>query len=184
MKKCTILFIIVLFLLAGCSGSSKPRKQVLAKINTYEIAPEEFEEAFKNSVFGLSDTLESRRQFLTILINQKLILQEAQKQGLDREGKFLKSIESFWEQSLLRVTLDKKIQEVSSAIRVEDREIQEAYERLAKEGKAEKPLAAMYGQLKWEIAKRKEEAEINSWLYSLLKDAHVEINYDLLKKDK
>ena len=115
MKKCSILLAGLLFVF-GCGVNQCQSKKavVLAKVNNYEITRVEFEEEFRRSRFGLADTLESRRQFLNNLINQKLILQEAQKEGLDKDPGFLKLIERFWEQSLLKITLDKKSREFTS----------------------------------------------------------------------
>ena len=64
---------------------------------------------FKDSVYGVIDTAESRQNFLSALIDRKLLLQYAQKEGFDKETSFLQTIERFWEQSLLKIVLDKKM---------------------------------------------------------------------------
>ena len=111
MRKYLIIVLAVL-MIAGCKCQAKDR-QILAKINNYEITKQEFEEEFKNSGFSVSDTEESRKSFLENLINRKLVLQEAQRLGVDKDKAFLKSIERFWEQSLLKVMLDKKSKDIS-----------------------------------------------------------------------
>jgi len=183
MKRFTVI-LLALLLISGCSAPARGKRAVLAKINNYSITQEEFEQAFRDSVFGMSDTLESRKKFLDILISQKLILQEAQKQGLDRDESFLKSIEKFWEQSLLKIALDKKTKEISSSVYVGDKEIEDAYQKLVAEGKADKPYQEMYGQLKWEFNKTKESDELNRWISNLQNRARIKINYDLLRAGK
>ena len=111
MRKYLIITLAVL-MIAGCKCQAKD-KQILARINNYEITKQEFLEEFKDSAYGVSDTEESRKSFLENLINRKLILQDAQRQGLDKDSAFLKSIERFWEQSLLKVMLDKKSKDIS-----------------------------------------------------------------------
>ena len=111
MRKYLIIILAVL-MIGGCKCQAK-NKQVLARINNYEITKQEFNEEFKDSAYGVSDTEESRKSFLENLINRKLILQDAQRQGLDKDSAFLKSIERFWEQSLLKVMLDKKSKDIS-----------------------------------------------------------------------
>jgi len=107
-----LIIILAVLMIAGCKYQAKD-KQILAKINNYEITKQEFNEEFKDSAYGVSNTEESRKSFLDNLINRKLVLQEAQKEGLDKDGAFLKSIERFWEQSLLKVMLDKKSKDIS-----------------------------------------------------------------------
>lgn len=169
--------------LAGCARQAEEKK-ILARINNYEITQEEFEESFKESVFGLTDTLESRQQFLDTLINQKLILQDAQKKGYDTEKRFLKTIERFWEQSLLKIALEKKAGEISSRAQASDEEVRRAYDALVAEGKADKPYEEMLPQLKLELTKAKEAEGLDDWIAGLRSSAKIEIRYDLLNKEK
>jgi len=126
MRKYMLITLAVL-MIAGCERQTKDR-EILAKINNYEITKQEFIEEFRQSAYGISDTEEAKKNFLESLINRKLVLQEAQREGLDKDKAFLKSIERFWEQSLLKVTLDKKSAEILKAAGENDKETEEAYE--------------------------------------------------------
>jgi len=181
MKKYLII-LAILGLLFGCSVRKEKRGEVLVKINNYEITQAEFEEAFKASSFGRTDNLESRKEFLNNLINQKLILQDAQRKGLDKDKNFLKMIERFWEQSLLKITLDKKSKEIAGSTYVNDKTIEEIYQRMVKEGKTSKPYDRMYQQIKWELTKAKETQLMSEWINNLNKKAQIKINYSLLEK--
>lgn len=180
MKKYAIILLSVLFIF-GCTD--KPRdKKILAKVNNYEISEEEFEEEFKASLYGNVDTLESRNEFLNNMIDRKLILQNAQREGLDKDESFLKMIERFWEQSLLKLSLDKKTKEIAgSRPLVTDKMIKDEYDKLLKEGKADRAYDQMYNQIKWELTKDRESQLINDWICQLHKKAKIRINYDLLK---
>ena len=181
MKRYIILF-SVLILAAGCSRAPKSKEsQVLAKINNYEITQEEFELEFKESAYGRNDTLQSRKEFLNLLIERKLILQDAQSKNLDKDRDFLRMIEKFWEQSLLKLTLDKKSKEIAGLATVSDKTIEEAYQKILKEGKTDKTYDQMYNQIKWEITKLKETKLLNDWMESLRKKARIKIDYELLK---
>lgn len=182
MKKYALL-LFVLMLAAGCGGVPKD-KVVLVKINNYEITQDEFEQEFKDSSFGRVDTLESRRDFLNNLINRKLILQDAQNKNLDKDKSFLKMIEKFWEQSLLRLALDRKTKEVAGASFVSDKTIEEVYQKMFKDGKTDKSYDKMYHQIKWEITKLKESQMMNNWIEELRKNADIKINKALLEKNK
>ena len=95
--------------LCGCHHPDKPK--VVAKVDNYCITQEEFEEAYKNSSHDTSFSKQSRQVFLNNMINQKLILLDAEAHGLDKNKEFLKMIEDFWQQSLLTLALKEKSKE-------------------------------------------------------------------------
>ena len=184
MRKYMFLLLVVILTL-GCSQPVKEKKVVLVKINNYEITREEFQEEFKESAFSRNDTLESRQEFLDNLINRKLILQDAQRQGLDKDKSFLKRIQKFWEQSLLKLALDNKTTEIAISASITDQEIAQAYQKIIKDASSrDKTYQQMYNQLKWEITKTKESQAMSDWVADLRKGAAISINYGLLEKDK
>lgn len=110
-----IIFLFVIMFLAGCACPLPKDKKILAKINNYEITLNEFEQQFSESPYAKDNTSESRKDFLKVLIGRKLILQDAQAKGMDKEKEFLKMIERFWEQSLLKLALQHKSQEIAGS---------------------------------------------------------------------
>jgi len=180
MKKYIFLLLVVILTL-GCGRPAQQKKEILARINNYEITLEEFQEEFIASGYARVDTLQSKEDFLNSLINRKLILQDAQKKGLDKDKSFLKMIESFWEQSLLKLALDKKTKEIAGSTLVNDKEIEEAYNNLLKDGKTDKTYDQMYQQIKWEVSRNKETQRLNDWIAELRNKADTKINEELLK---
>ncbi len=175
-------FLAVLALVCwGCAKPAQQDKPVIAKINDYEITRDEFEQEFKDSYFGQKDTLASRKEFLDNLVNRKLILQDAQAKGLDHDPAFLKLIEKFWEQSLLRVGLERKARENSSKIFVSDKSVEDVYQKMLKEKKTNKPYSEMYNQIKWEITKLMEAQAMAKWVDELRRNAEVKIKYNMLE---
>jgi len=181
MKRYIIFLFGLSIIILGCAKQKEP-EPILAKVNDYEITLVEFQERFKNSSYAINDTLKSRKDFLDMLINQKLMLQQAQADGLDKTQDFLRSIERFWEQSLLTRVLEKKSNEISGPIIVNNKEIEERYKILEQEGKADKPYDQMYSQIKWELTRVKGTDLMNRWLDELHSKSQIVINYDLLKK--
>lgn len=179
--------VIILFMLvsiAGCGQPSGEKPKLVARINNYEIGLEEFEGGFKESPYGVTDTLESRTEFLNTLINKKLILQDAELRNLDKDKAFLAMIERFWEQSLLKMALEKKSREIAGLVSVNDRMVQERYQKMLSEGRADKPYDSVYNQIKWELTQEQESQLMNEWMDQLHKKAKIKVNYDLLKQDK
>lgn len=181
MKRYMIFLFGLSVIMLGCAKQDEPGP-ILARVNNYEITLTEFQERFQNSSYATKDTLKSRKDFLDVLINQKLMLQQAQADGLDKSQDFLKSIERFWEQSLLTRVLEKKSNEISSPIIVSNKEIEERYKILEQEGKADKPYDQMYSQIKWELTRAKGTDPMNRWLDELHNKSQINVNYDLLNK--
>ncbi|MCX5701741.1 MAG: SurA N-terminal domain-containing protein [Candidatus Omnitrophica bacterium] len=176
-----LIYLSVLILIIGCSRAYKEDKSVLARINDYQITKEEFEQEFKDSSFGRVDTPESRREFLNNLINRKLILQDAQERAWDKDKSFLKMIERFWEQSLLKTALDKKAKEIAGSASVSDKSIEEVYNKMVSEGNTDKTYDKMYNQIKWELTKFQESQAMSKWVSDLRRKARITINSELLK---
>lgn len=101
---------IILVFILGCQ-SKEPPQAVVARVGTYVITKDEFDEAYKNSAQAREHDLSYRSAFLNNMINQKLILLDAQRRGLDRDPQFLKMVENFWQQSLLTFALQEKNRE-------------------------------------------------------------------------
>jgi len=147
--KIPFLLIAALIFISGCCPASSKEKAdaIIVSVNNYNVTYDEFEKEFKDSTFGNTDTPESRKDFLNSLIDRKLILQYAQKEGLDKEKNFLKSIEKFWEQSLLKIALDKKTREIESKLSTSD----------------------------WGVKRAAEAKMMSDWMSELRKRAHITI---------
>ncbi len=89
----------------------EPPESVVARVGTYVITKAEFEQAYKNSSSALQKDPLYRRAFLNNMIDQKLILLDAERRGLDHDPRFLKMVENFWQQSLLTIALQEKAKE-------------------------------------------------------------------------
>jgi hypothetical protein len=182
MKKLFILLFISVMLF-GCS-KARQDSDVVVRINDYIITRAEFEKDFKDSSYGRFDTVESRREFVNNLVDRILILQDAEKKSLDKDPKFLGMVEKFWEQSLLRVALEKKSREVAGSAYVSDKTVEDAYQKMLKDGKVSKPYDAMYQQIKWDITKLKESQLISDWIADLHKNSDVKISDTLIDSTK
>ena len=105
-----VIGVMILAFVLGCQ-SRESEKAVVAHVGSYVITQEEFEDAYKNSAYGREHNPFYRSAFLKNMINQKLILLDAEHRGLDRDPQFLKMVENFWQQSLLTFALQEKTKE-------------------------------------------------------------------------
>lgn len=59
---------------------------------------------------------ESKADALDSLITRELLLQEAQRQAIDKEENFRKSLKTFYEQSLIKILMDRKYSTVKATV--------------------------------------------------------------------
>jgi hypothetical protein len=182
MTKVFICFaIFCVFLSAGCSGKEKPA----ISIGTIQITASEFEDAYLKTKVSRGTEI-SRKEFLDFLITRKLVLQEAEILGLDKDPQFLESLQSFWEQALLKLVLARKLNEWSLIGKVSEKEIETYYQRHKESDFPGKELSEVRGQIKALLFRIKQQLEIQRWTSSLKRNSSINIDYDLLQipKDK
>jgi parvulin-like peptidyl-prolyl isomerase len=132
--------------IVGCAGRDEPRgkekKRVLAKVNKYEITADDLADEIKIS--GIAGRYHSgvpadkiKQQILDDIIIRQLLLEEAQKENLDKGREFLKEIENYWRQTLIKLLLNKKNNELQFVAKVTDDEITREYERFRKKLQAQ-----------------------------------------------
>lgn len=74
-------------------------------INDRIFTTEEF-----NKLYALQQPrMQSKDEFINSLITKELLIQESQKEGIDKEEPFRRSIQSFYEQSLIKLLIDRKL---------------------------------------------------------------------------
>jgi hypothetical protein len=174
----SILLAVVLSLACTSLGCGSRPKTVIS-IGDIKISADEFDSAFSKSLYGNSPTLERRRQFLSTLINRKIILKEAVSEGLDKDPGFLEDVQFFWEQALVKLTLNKKIKELASGIQVSEKEVKDYYETHKSEF-AGKSLAEASEQIKLQLFIEKQRKALDDWLVSLAGKSRVDMDYKSL----
>jgi len=181
--------VIVSFTAVGC-GSDRGRVsngQVLAKINNYELKSGDFKDeadiVFSNKYLPGGET-KAKDVLLEDIIMKKILLQEAQKEDFDKNAAFMKEIERYWEQTLLKLLVKKKTAEFSRNITVSDAEIRAEYDRMSKEQAFNISFSEAAPEIKKDIIDRKVQTDFDEWMKGLRGSASVEIYKDVLKNVK
>lgn len=177
-----LVICIISTFFAGCSsGGSGGDDRIVAQVNKYQMSVEDLKYELKNIPYDEMDLLKTekgRKEYVNRLLEKEILLQEAQRQGLDREKDFMRSIENYWEQALLKLLLQRKSREISGLIHVYDNEIEEYYrdsgERL--------PFSEVKTDIRRVIRQKKETEAMNAWIEDLRKDSHIRINEELLEE--
>ena len=170
-----IALIGMLFLQSSCTKHDK-KDETAVEINRYTLTAKEFEELFREYEMN-EDTPETRANFLNNLITRKLLLEEAQRRRLDTQKDFLRSIENFWEQSLLKLVVDQKVKEITGKVNVTESEIEAQYQKWAKENpETSKSLPQVRNLIEWRIRKAKEAQAMEEWNNELFQKAHIQVD--------
>ncbi|MCK5161716.1 MAG: SurA N-terminal domain-containing protein [Candidatus Aureabacteria bacterium] len=134
----TILVVILsgmIFYGFGCdsAGPGSEDESVVARINDYDLTVSDFKNEADFTLSQkdiLSNPLEAKERLLESLITKNILLQEAQKQNFDKDREFMKEIEGYWKQALLKLILKYKSNELFRDICVEDAEVLYEYKRM------------------------------------------------------
>ncbi len=176
MRKFLILMLVI-FSFWGCGQRDKEKTAI--KIGRIDVTAQEFEEAF-NSSSAAQENPSARKEFLDTFISRKLILKEAEREGLDKDPEFLKDVQLFWEQSLLKLMLSRKMKELSMDIKVGEDEIRDYYSMHKDEEFSGKSLSEVHDKIKWLLFHQKQKQALQDWIDSLKKKTRIDVDYKAL----
>ena len=171
-----MLVCCILFCGAGCVKKQKP----VITIGTIEISAGEFEAAFQEGRLQAGSEL-TRAEFLQLFINRKLFLKEAEVLGLDKDPQFIQSLQIFWEQSLMKSVIARKINESTLVIRVSKNEIADYYERHKDTDFSGKQISDVKTQIKLLLFQLKQKLQLQDWMKNLRRRSKINVDYGQLQ---
>ncbi len=86
-------------------------------VNDRIVTEAEYEKLLQTKPYHMTED-----QYIDSIITKQLLIQEAVRQNINKEESFRKSVETFYEQSLIKILLDRKLK--SLAVDVTDKEIE------------------------------------------------------------
>ncbi len=106
----------------------------LAMVDGYKITLDDYlSQKAKYTPFYNDNTPVDKKAVMETLINDIVLLKEAENLKMNQDKTFLREIEYFWRQSLIEGLLKKKNMEIKNQVKVSEEEIKKAYEALKKE---------------------------------------------------
>lgn len=185
----TILVVGLLF--SGCESNSEAPgsgdSQVVARINNYELTVKDFKNEAGRTLsekYLLSDPIRAKEELLEEIVIKKVLIEEAQKQNFDKNDIFMKEIEKYWEQALLKLLIKKKTEEFSRKIVVSPNEIKIEYERMLKDGIVVGSFEETAPHIEDNIRRGKIQKALDKWITDSKKSASIKINKDILRSIK
>jgi hypothetical protein len=120
--------------LAGCGRKAMPKDRAIATVNGENVYVKDFSRALSLSLKRdpmYRITPQTFEDEVNLLVDKKLLLQEAKKKKLDQTDKFTNTIKNFWEQTLIRDLMASKDAEFGKHLTVTDAELKEYYGKAA-----------------------------------------------------
>lgn len=106
------IYYIIIILLAISAGigyelrpARTPEKKAALIVNKRVITLDEFDCYYAAQPSYLKD----RDDCINSMITKELLIQESQREGIDKDESFRKSIQNFYEQSLIKLLIDRKL---------------------------------------------------------------------------
>lgn len=117
------MMLIALSVICFCFGCSKKDQdgKIIAKINNYSMTVQDLQDEIEHSPYTTRKE-NGLENILDLAIRKQVLIQEAQRQGLDRKQSFMKTIERYWEQTLIRELIQKESAIISQRVNKDKQE--------------------------------------------------------------
>ncbi len=114
-----ILAIVIVFSAFAAYGLFDTKVEIshpLFSVNDRVVSEKEFNKMLEHKPAWMT-----KKQFMDSVIDKQILIQEAIKTGINKEESFRRAVENFYEQSLIKILLDRKLK--SLVVDVSDDEI-------------------------------------------------------------
>lgn len=188
MMRLKTAFLLCLVLLAlpsaSCRDNPAGDERPVASVNGYVITERDLRRELSESVrfhdiLGLTE--QDKGDFLNGRIRKELLIQAAGKQGLDREESFRRTIEKFWEQTLITSLIERQCSLLENGIIVTRDEIEARYRKRFGSSPGAPPLKEVKAGIEKELREEKKTDALDGWIKQLWEDADITIHEEALK---
>ena len=167
----------------ACSRPPSQEEKVLVSINDLKLKVSDFQRLLAADMETDPDfklTAGAKKMYLSELIQKEILIQEAKRLELDRKTEFIRTIERYWEATLIRNLMQLKGGEIDKRIIVSQEEVQRRYDAMKVKTEDIQPLTEIEVELRAEIKEQKKTAMFQQWVEELKNDADVDIDEELL----
>jgi hypothetical protein len=174
--------LLLALVLTGCSDPKGPESPLALSVNDSRFTVQEFytllkQETANDPEFDLNK--DKKAAFMDYLVRKELLIQEASRLKLDREPDFVRTIERYWESTLIRNLLATRTEELRKNVLVTSDDVAAWYEK--NRDTLDRPLDEMRPEIQKRIEEERVSALIESWIKNLVTSASVYRNPEALK---
>jgi len=181
---CVLCLFVSTIFICGCGKSPKAadNDKIIATINGEPLYVKDFKRALdlnikRDPTFRITpEILESQ---MNVLIDKKLLIQQAREMELDQTERFVNTIKTFWEQTLIRDLMSYKDGEFSRQVIIAESEMKDYYDNLGHQ----KTFQVIQSRDKELVAKLvKMGPESVSWQETIGPISYEDISSDIMRK--
>ncbi len=175
--KWLIIPVLAVMSVCACSDGTK-NDDIILTINNFSLTKNEFEKLnaaemeYKNAY---KTSKEAKQNLLEKIIKKELLIQEAQKQGIDKDEKFMAAIEKYWEATLIKHLMERKNQRIHDSTTVTNKEIKKRYALYKQKNDTIPALENIEKEIAQEILEEKKTLRVEKWLNDLHENARIKI---------
>lgn len=192
MKNIPLLSVIIFLSLCvgGCGKTAEKTlgDAVVATVGKYELTVNDYNDEARFTAahkYLSGDVQKAKEAALDEIITRKILIQEAQRQDFDKDRAFMKEIERYWEQALLKLLMKKKLDEISRSAIVTEAQMKARYEEMERSSRQPlKSFAELAPAIRDDIIGIKKREYIETWIDQLRAHSDVKVRRDILDKIK
>lgn len=150
-------------------------------VNELKLSPSELQQEL---AFALQSSREAGRaeagaepEWLSRLIERELLVQEAQRLGLDRQPDFMRTIERFWKEALIKQLVDRKAREINAQVHVYEPDIEAFLQQFPHAFESRDDMERA-------IRTRKQAEAMDQWVEQLKAQARIVIDHEAIARLK
>lgn len=173
-----------IFCLYGCQKAPDD-KTLIARINNYEMTVSDFKDEAGLTLASkriYSNADKAKEELLDEMITKQVLLQEAQRQNFDKDRVFMKEIERYWEQALLKLLFNKKARALMADINISEEEVKEEYARESGENPRIGPYEKEASGIRSYLRQKKVQEALDAWIKELKAKSNIKIYKNALKE--
>jgi Sec-independent protein translocase protein TatA len=170
-------------LILGCTKGPTGEKDILATVNDFKLTISEFQNHLADDMEIAQNqkiTEAAKKQYLEEIIQKQILIQEARRLKFDQKPKFIRTIERYWESTLIRDLMESKAQEIEKQVIVTQEDIDRRYQEMKEKDPSLRPLAEIEQKVVRKIREEKKTAMFQKWIEGLKQSANIHTNYELL----
>lgn len=184
-----LTFSVLGFLAAGCDSRPPgvPGEKPAVAVNKLQLTKSDLQEELKNRPAvpprgTAQDPGDKEPVWLSQLIDRELLVQEAQRLGLNREPDFMRTVEHFWKQALIKQLISLKGREINASLHIYEPQIEAYYKKLAQEKGSEiEPLSVLRKDIVRTLEEETADKAMEDWLLNLRKNARISIDRETIR---
>ncbi|MFC1704265.1 hypothetical protein ACFL1E_05755 [Candidatus Omnitrophota bacterium] len=118
-----IALVGIIVYLSFSTSREETSGQIVARINNFNMTADDLQD----KIYYSPDSYESAEdldRLLDLAIQEQVLIQEAQRLGLDKRKSFMKMIERYWKQALIKELIDAQSSSIDTTLR-EEQQVEE-----------------------------------------------------------